>query len=89
MNVKVRSIDPIKSLLGGDEMILALPTGTTIDGLLVRLSELGGEKLAPDQTVPLEQRAEAPLRVMVNGRDMAALQGRQTVLGDEIGRAHV
>jgi molybdopterin converting factor small subunit len=82
MNIKVRSIGPIRSLLGQADMDVALPSGTTIGGLLARLSELGGEKLAPDQTVPIEQSAHAPLRVMVNGRDVAALQGRQTILQD-------
>ena len=79
-------MEPIASLLGRDEMFLGLPLGSTIEELLVRLSELGGKKLLPDQTVPLQLSAEAPLRVMVNGRDIGALQGRQTILqdGDEI-----
>ncbi|MFH0916395.1 MAG: MoaD/ThiS family protein [bacterium] len=86
MNVKVRSIAFIKSLLGQAEMDLVLPSGATIDQLLVRLSELGGDKLAPYVAVPKEQSAHAPLRVMVNGRDIAALAGRQTVLkeGDDV-----
>jgi len=82
VNVKVRSIGLINSLLGQAERDLALPGGTMIDGLLGRLSELGGEKLAPYLAVPKELSAHAPLRVMVNGRDIAALQGRQTVLQD-------
>lgn len=82
MNVKVRSIGLIVALLGQAEMCLALPSGTTIDGLLARLSQRGGEKLAPYLAVPKEQSAHAPLRVMVNGRDVTALAGRQTVLQD-------
>jgi molybdopterin synthase sulfur carrier subunit len=86
MKVKVRSIGLINMLLGEAEMGLTLPTGATIDGLLAGLSELGGEKLAPYLTLPKEQSAHAPLRVMVNGRDITALAGRQTVLedGDEV-----
>lgn len=86
MNVKVRSIALIKALLGQAEMDLALPSGATIDELLVRLSELGGDKLAPYVAVPKEQSAHAPLRVMVNGRDITVLAGRQTVLkeGDDV-----
>ena len=86
MNVKVRSIAFIKALLGQAEMDLVLPSGATIDELLVRLSELGGDRLAPYVAVPKEQSAHAPLRVMVNGRDIAALAGRQTVLkeGDDV-----
>lgn len=82
MNVKVRSIALIKALLGQGEIDLALPSGATIDGLLERLTEIGGEKLAPYVAVPKEESAHAPLRVMVNGRDIAALAGRQTVLQD-------
>lgn len=86
MKVKVRSIALIKMLLGQAETDLDLPDGTTIDGLLARLSELGSEKLAPYLAVPKEQSAHAPLRLMVNGRDITALAGRQTVLenGDDV-----
>jgi molybdopterin converting factor small subunit len=82
MNVKVRSIALIKMLLGRAEMDLDLAGGTTIDGLLARLTEIGGEKLAPYVAVPKEQSAHAPLRVLVNGRDITVLAGRQTVLKD-------
>lgn len=82
MKVRVRSIALIKTLLGKAEMELELPGGTMIDGLLLRLSELGGERLAPYLAVPKEESAHAPLRVMVNGRDIAALEGRRTVLED-------
>jgi molybdopterin converting factor small subunit len=82
MKVRVRSLGLIRMLLGEAEMDLVLPTGATIDGLLARLSELGGEKLAPYLAVPKEQSAHAPLRVMVNGRDITALAGRRTVLED-------
>jgi molybdopterin converting factor small subunit len=86
MNVKVRSIALIKTLLGQAEIELALNEGATIDGLLGRLSEVGSDKLAPYLAVPKEQSAHAPLRVMVNGRDIEALQGRRTVLreGDDV-----
>lgn len=86
MTVKVRSIALIKTLLGQAEMDLDLPGGTSIDGLLARLAEVGGEKLAPYLAVPKEESAHAPLRVMVNGRDIGVLEGRRTVLqdGDDI-----
>ena len=86
MNVTVRSIALIKTLLGRGEMVLALADGATIDDLLRRLTEVGGEKLAPYVAVPKEESAHAPLRVMVNGRDITVLAGRRTVLeeGDDI-----
>ncbi len=86
MKIVVRSIALIKTLLGQGEMELTLADGATIDDVLARLTEIGGEKLAPYVRVPKEESAHAPLRVMVNGRDIAALAGRKTVLaeGDEV-----
>jgi molybdopterin converting factor small subunit len=86
MKIVVRSIALIKTLLGNGEMELTLSDGATIDDLLTNLSQIGGEKLAPYVQVPKEESAHAPLRVMVNGRDIAALAGRKTVLtdGDEV-----
>jgi molybdopterin converting factor small subunit len=86
MNVTVRSIALIKTLLGQGEMLLTLTDGATIDDFLRRLTEVGGEKLAPYVAVPKEESAHAPLRVMVNGRDITVLAGRRTVLeeGDDV-----
>jgi molybdopterin converting factor small subunit len=82
MKVVVRSIALIKTLLGQGEMELDLADGANIDDLLAKLTEVGGEKLEPYVRVPKEESAHAPLRVMVNGRDIAALAGRKTVLAD-------
>ena len=86
VNVKVRSVALIKNLLGQGELDLAMAEGSTIDDLLMRLEAIGGERLAPYVRVPKEESAHAPLRIMVNGRDIAALAGRKTVLkdGDDI-----
>ncbi len=86
MKIVVRSIALIKTLLGQGEMELELADGATIDDVLAELTEIGGEKLAPYVRVPKEESAHAPLRVMVNGRDIAALAGRKTTLadGDEV-----
>ncbi len=86
MNITVRSIALIRTLLGQAEMELTLADGATIADVLARLIDVGGEKLAPYLAVPKEESAHAPLRVMVNGRDIAALAGRKTVLqeGDDV-----
>jgi molybdopterin converting factor small subunit len=86
VKIAVRSIALIKTLLGQGEMELSLAEGATIDDLVKRLMEIGGDKLAPYLAVPKEESAHAPLRVMVNGRDIAALAGRKTVLeeGDDV-----
>jgi molybdopterin converting factor small subunit len=86
LKIVVRSIALVKTLLGRGEMELSLADGATVDDALTELTQIGGETLAPYLAVPKEESAHAPLRVMVNGRDIAALAGRKTVLeeGDDI-----
>jgi sulfur-carrier protein len=85
-DVKVRSIALIRSLLGKEQIDLSLPDGATIADVLGRLTEIGGPKLAGYLAEPKEKSAHAPLRIMVNGRDITVLQGRETVVanGDDI-----
>jgi molybdopterin synthase sulfur carrier subunit len=82
IRVGVRSIATIKALLGRDRIDVSLPSGATIEDVLARLVELGGPQLTSYFAEPKEKSAHAPLRVMVNGRDITVLQGRQTVLAD-------
>jgi molybdopterin converting factor small subunit len=86
MKIIVRSIALIKSLLGQGDIELELPGTTTVGELLDRLSTLGKPELAGYLAKPAQASAHASLRVMVNGRDMAALEDRATVLqdGDEV-----
>jgi molybdopterin converting factor small subunit len=86
MEVTVRTVALIKTLLGRGEIDLSLPAGTTIDGLFTHLGEIGGERLAPYVAVPEQENGYLPLRVIVNGDDMGRLDGRRTVLkdGDEV-----
>jgi molybdopterin converting factor small subunit len=82
MKVTVRSVGLIKMLLGGADVQVTLPDGSTVTDLLARLREEKGEKFSPFAVEPKEASAHAPLRVMVNGRDISALEGRHTVLKD-------
>jgi molybdopterin converting factor small subunit len=82
VNVKVRSIALIRTLLGREEIPLSLPDGATIETLLERLVETGDPKLPSYFATPKEASAHAPLRIMVNGRDITVLDGRRTVLED-------
>ncbi len=83
MKVKVRSVGLIKMLLGDAELDVSLPEGATVTDLLSRLREEKGEKFSPFAVEPTERSAHAPLRVMVNGRDIAVLDGRHTVLEED------
>ncbi len=82
MQVHVRSVGLIKMLLGAGERDVSVPEGTTVAGLLHQLRQEHGEKFSPYSMEPDAASAHAPLRVLVNGRDIAALGGTQTVLGE-------
>jgi molybdopterin converting factor small subunit len=84
--VTVRSIALIRQLLGADQVGLSLPEGATVADALSRMAEMGDPKLAVHLAEPKEKSAHAALRIMVNGRDITVLSGRETVLaeGDDI-----
>ena len=86
IHVTVRTIALLKTLLGRDEIDIALPDGADVDSLFHRLGELGDERLAPYVAVPERDDALLPLRVLVNGQDISRLNGRRTALsdGDEV-----
>jgi molybdopterin synthase sulfur carrier subunit len=84
--VKVRSIALIRTLLGKEQTELSMPEGATIADVLARMGEIGDPKLASYLAEPKEKSAHAPLRIMVNGRDITVMNGRETVVseGDDI-----
>jgi molybdopterin converting factor small subunit len=84
--VRVRSIALIRTLLGKEQIDVSVPEGTTIEGVVACLIETGDPKLASYLAAPKEESAHAPLRIMVNGRDITVLKGRNTVVaeGDDI-----
>jgi MoaD family protein len=86
VTVKVRTIGLLRSLLGRAELDVALPEGGTVADLLAALVQTYGEQVAPHFVEPEDAAVHPPLRVMVNGRDITVLGGRQAVLqdGDEI-----
>jgi molybdopterin converting factor small subunit len=86
VKVRVRTIGLLKALFGLGELEVILPDGATVDALLGRLAETYGEPAAGHLTRPAEGTGHPSLRVMVNGRDIAVLDGRQTPLdeGDDV-----
>jgi molybdopterin converting factor small subunit len=80
--VKVRSIALIRTLIGHEQVELSLPEGATIQDVLDRLAEMGDPKLATYLAEPKEKSAHAPLRIMLNGRDITVLQDRATRVGE-------
>jgi molybdopterin synthase sulfur carrier subunit len=76
----------LKRILGKREVELSLPENGTLQELLVTMLDTWGDELAsrlfkPNTTIPLPH-----IRLMVNGQDIAFLNGMDTVLkdGDEI-----
>lgn len=86
MEVTVRSIGLIKQLLGQGELQVSLPEGTTVGGLLLQLAEEKGEKFAPYAAVAKKPGAYAPLRVVINGRDVPPQESQSVELsgGDDV-----
>jgi molybdopterin synthase sulfur carrier subunit len=86
ITLKVRTILDFKRILGQREVEISVPKESTLQDLLVTVRETWGDELAshlfePNTTTPLPH-----IRLMVNGQDIAFLNGVETVLeeGDEI-----
>ncbi len=86
MKVKVRSIGLIRQVLGSADLELDVPEGAKIPDVLQRLVELKGDKFAPFATQPATPTSYAPVRVVVNGRDVGPHQHKTHVLaeGDDV-----
>ena len=82
----MRSVGPLRQVLGGAELELELAQATSISGLLARLAEEKGPGFAPYAAGSKEPTAYAPLRVVANGRDILPAQYEDTVLaeGDDV-----
>lgn len=86
IKVKVQTILYLSKIVGGREIELSVPEGCTLQEILEKMVENYGDELAshlfqPKSTTPLPY-----LRLMINGRDIAFLNGTSTQLkeGDEI-----
>ena len=80
MEVRVRSIGPLQQILGGAKLDVTVRTGATIRDLLDQLAEENGEEFAVHVREPKEPVAYAPLRVVLNGRDLLPKQYRESLL---------
>lgn len=86
MDVKVRTILTIKQVLGKGELELSMPEQSTLQELVAMLVDRFGHELA-SLLLDRETGHRLPhIRYMVNGRDIAFLDGMETELqaGDEV-----
>jgi len=84
--VKVRTIARLKEILGQDEVELPVPQDATVGTLMTLMTERWGEDLSVQS---FEAHGSGPLphvRILVNGQDIAFLEGIGTRLadGDEV-----
>jgi molybdopterin converting factor small subunit len=86
VDVKVRGVGLTRQLLGQPEVVIAVPEGTTVGGLLDRLAAEKGEAFSRYTGNPQAPSPYAPLRIVLNGRDLAPQQAPQTALaeGDDL-----
>jgi molybdopterin converting factor small subunit len=86
MKVKVRSIGLIRQVLGSPEIEVEVPEGITIPGLLDQLAQEKGEKFAPFAVQPDVPTSYAPVRIVLNGRDVGPTGREEVVLkeGDDV-----
>jgi sulfur-carrier protein len=84
--VKVRTILTLKTIVGSGEIELSFPEGSTLGQLITTLVDRYGDDLASHLYEPNSKNLRPYIRLMVNGRDIAFLEGMETVLrnGDEV-----
>ena len=86
IKLKIRTILDFKRIFGQREVEISVPQECTLQELLITMVDTWGDELRsrlfePNTTTPLPH-----IRLMVNGQDIAFLNGMETVLeeGDEI-----
>ena len=86
INVKLRTILSFKKIIGKGEVDIPFEEGTTLEKALDIMVETYGGELETNLFDPDGRTLLQHIRLMVNGRDIAFLNGLETVLqeGDEI-----
>jgi len=86
IKVKVHTILGLSEIIGQREIELSLSPGSTVESLLQHLVKTWGERLSSALFEPGNKQLFPHIRLMVNGRDMAFVNGMETVLkdGDEV-----
>ena len=86
ITVKVHTILTIKKILGKGEVELSVSEGSTLGELLTTMVNRWGNELAANVFGAESGNILPYIRLMVNGQDIAFLNGIKTVLqnGDEV-----
>jgi molybdopterin converting factor small subunit len=86
MKIKIHSILNLKEVLGGKDVEMIVPEGTSVSGLLAGMVEIWGDSLSPHLFRPGTDEPLPYIRVLVNGHSTGYLNGMETALkdGDEV-----
>jgi molybdopterin synthase sulfur carrier subunit len=86
ITLKVRTILDFKRILGKREVQISVPEQSTLQELLLKMVDSWGDELESHLFKPNSTTTLPHIRLMVNGQDIAFLNGTETVLqdGDEI-----
>jgi len=86
ITVKVQTILYLSKIVGAREIEISVPNKSTLQEILEKMVDTYGDKLASHLFQPKSTTLLPYLRLMVNGRDIAFLDGMSTELkeGDEI-----
>jgi len=86
INVNVQTILYLSKIVGAREIEISVPNGCTLQGILENMVDTYGDELASHLFQPKSTNLLPYLRLMVNGRDIAFLDGMNTLLkeGDEV-----
>jgi molybdopterin synthase sulfur carrier subunit len=85
IRVKIYTILAIKEIVGQRELEISISEGSTVKDLISWMVEKWGDRLSSHIFQPGSDRLLPHIRLMVNGRDIAFLNGMETLLqeGDE------
>lgn len=86
IRVTARTALHLATLLGGREVELEVPEGSTVGDVLAQLARRMGEQATPALVDPASGRPQRHLRIMLNGRDIGVVGGLEAVVreGDDV-----
>ena len=86
ITVKVHTILTLKKIIGRGETEISLPEESDLKALLSHIVDIWGDRLSSQIYEPGTETILPHIRLMINGRDVAFLNGMETILhdGDEL-----
>jgi molybdopterin synthase sulfur carrier subunit len=83
ITLKIKTILDFKRILGKGKAEISVPEGITLKAALLKMVDTWGDELESYLFNPSGNTLLPHIRLMVNGQDIAFLNGMETVLKDE------